>query len=70
MAFTSSDLDAIEAAIKTGELVVQYADHSVTYRSIKELLDARAAIKHDIAAAAAKTSGGSSLYSIADFRDC
>ena len=41
MAFTSSDLAAIESAIASGELSVQYADRRVTYRSVDELLKAR-----------------------------
>lgn len=41
MAFTTDDLDRINAAIATGELSVHYADRSVTYRSIEELLKAK-----------------------------
>lgn len=38
--FTQSQLDAIRAAIARGEKTVQFADRSVTYRSIEELLEA------------------------------
>lgn len=50
MAFTSADLDAINAAIARGERTVQFADRSVTYRSIDELLQARAVIAASLAA--------------------
>jgi hypothetical protein len=45
MAWTSSDLAAIEKAIASGELSVQFADRRVQYRSIDELLKARDIIK-------------------------
>jgi hypothetical protein len=44
MAFTSADLAAIDAAIASGELSVQFADRRVQYRSIQELKDARSLI--------------------------
>ena len=53
MAWTQSDLDAIEAAIASGELDVQYSDKRVRYRSIAELLQAREVIRGVLAAAAA-----------------
>jgi hypothetical protein len=37
VAFTQQDLEAVEHAIARGERVVQFADRSVTYRSIQEL---------------------------------
>jgi len=37
VAYTSADLDAVRVAILKGERTVQYADRSVTYRSIDEL---------------------------------
>ncbi|MHC4335513.1 MAG: phage head-tail joining protein [Planctomycetota bacterium] len=40
MAFTQVDLDAVRAAIAKGERSVQFADRSVTYRSMDELLRA------------------------------
>lgn len=51
MAFTSTDLDAIEAAIASGQLRVDYQDRSVTYRSVGELLRARDLIKKTLVAA-------------------
>lgn len=52
MAWTQTDLDAIETAIASGTLRVQFADRSVEYRSITELLKARDAIKNNLGAAA------------------
>lgn len=51
-AFGGVDLAAIESAIKSGELRVQYNDRMVVYRSIQELLAARDFIKSEIAAPA------------------
>jgi hypothetical protein len=45
MAWTQAQLDAIEAAIASGELTVHFGDRSVTYRSMDDLLKARAVIK-------------------------
>lgn len=45
MAWTQQQLEAIEAAIASGELTVRFADRTITYRSIDDLLRARAVIK-------------------------
>tara|TARA_B100000749_G_scaffold272505_1_gene254418 strand:- start:1035 stop:1253 length:219 start_codon:yes stop_codon:yes gene_type:complete len=55
MAFALADLTAVETAIKSGELRVQYQDRMVVYRSIPELLQARDVIAREIAAPAAVT---------------
>ena len=53
MGFTTQDLAAIDAAIASGELTIRAADGKmVTLRTMSELLQARAAIRADIAAAA------------------
>lgn len=52
MAWTSADLTAIETAIKIGVRHVQYADHSVTYHSLDEMMRLREAMKNDVAATA------------------
>lgn len=49
MAFTQTDLDAIRTAIARGERVVQFADRSVTYRSMDELLAAETRISRALA---------------------
>jgi hypothetical protein len=72
MAFTSSDLDAIDAAIASGELTVRTADgKQVTLRTMPELLQARAAIAGTLAAAAVPAGVRSygARYQLADFSD-
>jgi hypothetical protein len=44
MAFSQTDLDAIESAIALGELTVEIDGKRVTYRSIDELVKARSII--------------------------
>lgn len=53
MAYQQSDLDAIRAAIARGERTVQFADRSVTYRTVDELL----AVESRIAQALTTTPG-------------
>ena len=45
MAFTQTQLDAIEAAIASGVLTVQLDGKSVTYQSMSDLIKARNVIK-------------------------
>jgi hypothetical protein len=52
VAWTQQQLEAIEAAIASGELTVRFGDRTVTYRSMDELLQARAVIKESIDAPA------------------
>ena len=49
MAFSQTQLDAIDAAIASGELVVQYDGKRVEYRSMADLLRARAVITAELA---------------------
>ncbi|NYH13437.1 phage head-tail joining protein [Paraburkholderia bryophila] len=49
MAFTQQNLDAIESAIATGTLSVEYNGKRVTYRSMSDLLRARDVIKAELA---------------------
>lgn len=51
MAWTQQQLDAIEAAIASGELTVRFGDRTVTYRSMDELLRARAVVKESLSVA-------------------
>ena len=71
MAFTTSDLDAIRAAIASGELIVRTADgKQVELRSMAELLQAKAAIEAELAASSGP--GAPRLYprhQLADFSD-
>jgi hypothetical protein len=48
--WTPADLARIEAAIATGVTTVHFEDREVTYRSVAELLSARAAIQAELLA--------------------
>ena len=71
MAFTSTDLDGIDAAIASGEMTVRTADgKQVTLRTMSELLQARQAI----AAAVTTSTAGTTArmyprHQLADFSD-
>jgi multidrug resistance efflux pump len=62
MAWTSSDLAAIEKAIASGELSVQFAERRMQYRSIDELLKARVVIKEELAQAGTSVASVRSTY--------
>jgi len=70
MAFTTSDLTAIDGAIASGELTVRTADgKQVTLRSMTELLQARQAISAGIAATTGAARRTSPRHQLADFSD-
>jgi hypothetical protein len=48
MPFTQADLTAIDRALAKGEQTIQFQDRTVTYRSVKELLEARALISSEL----------------------
>jgi adenylate kinase len=52
MAFTQTDLDAVNAAVASGELKIEVAGRMVMYRSMDELIKARDIIQADLASAA------------------
>jgi cobalamin biosynthesis protein CbiG len=52
MAFTSADLDAIDRAIAMGESLVRIDDKEIRYRSVDDMLRARAAIQEAVNASA------------------
>jgi hypothetical protein len=52
MSWTQSDLDALDAAIKSPVLTVRFADRTVTYRSMNELIMARNLARDSIQASA------------------
>lgn len=62
MAYTQKHLDAVEAAIARGEKTVRYADRTVEYRSVDELLQARDVIRTSLANAAGSRSRVVRLY--------
>ena len=55
MAFTTTQLAAIEAALASGELTVEYDGKRVTYRSMAELRQARDLIRGELIAAGTLT---------------
>lgn len=55
MAWTQSDLDALDAAIKKGVRTVQYQSGSVTYHSLDELLRLRDVMTREVRGDAAVT---------------
>lgn len=69
MAFVPADLAAVDAAIASGELTVTSEGRSVTYRSMRELLQARGIIAADLQTqqqACARTGPRHLLASFAD----
>jgi hypothetical protein len=50
MAFTLSQLNALEAALASGQLSVNYDGKSVTYRSVSDLMAARNLIRGELLA--------------------
>lgn len=70
MAFTTTDLAAIDAAIASGELTVRTADgKQVTLRTMAELLQARQVIAASVASATATTPRLYPRHQLADFSD-
>lgn len=63
MAWTQTDLDVLDAAIKKGILIVRFADRMVQYNSLSEMLKLRAAMKDEINTA----SGSRTAVSFAKF---
>ncbi|HEY8356090.1 MAG TPA: hypothetical protein VIL30_01410 [Ramlibacter sp.] len=49
MAFNSTDLDAINSAIASGELTVKHSGREITYRSMEDLQKAKRMIEAEIA---------------------
>ena len=55
MAWTQSDFDALDTAIKSGVKKVRFADGRETeYHSLKEMLDLRSTIKAELLASASQ----------------
>lgn len=48
MAFTSTQLSALDEAISAGVLEVQYTDKKVRYRSQKEMIELRNLMKREL----------------------
>ena len=43
-----AQIEALDAAMATGELIVRYGDRSVTYRSVDELMKARMTLTRQV----------------------
>lgn len=70
MAYTSTDLDAINAAIASGELTVKHNGREVTYRSMDDLLKAKRTIESELASAeSGGRAGGSYRFSFKTGRE-
>jgi hypothetical protein len=70
MAYTSTDLDAINAAIASGELTVRHNGREVTYRSIDDLLKAKRTIESELnGAASGGRNGGSYRFAFKTARE-
>lgn len=65
MAYTSTDLEALDQAIASGQLEVEFGDRRVKYRSMSELLEARRHVAAQIAAAAGRKSHHRYVFSTA-----
>lgn len=67
--FTTTQLTAVEAAIASGELTVEYDGKKVTYRSMAELRAARDLIRGELIAAGTITDAAPSRSYAAHSRD-
>lgn len=63
MAFTQTQLDALENAIASGTLEVRTGDKSVRYHSLDELVKARDLIRDQLTASSALTKSRASFAS-------
>lgn len=62
MAYTLEQYEALQAAVAGGELSVRYADRSVTYRSVDEMLKILRLMRDDLGLNA-KCNGGRTFTS-------
>lgn len=49
MSYTQAQIDALEAAIATGALTVEYGDKKVTYRSLNEMKEILSDMQNSVA---------------------
>ena len=62
MAYTQADLDSLDKAIASGALSLELAGRRITYRSVEQLLAARAHVAGELAKASAPRRGASYRY--------
>lgn len=60
MAFTQTDVEALETAVKSGVLRVSYADRTVQYHSLDEMLKLLGLMRAEVASASSTSSCGRS----------
>jgi len=65
MAFTLTQLDAIETAIASGELLVEYEGKKVQYRSMADLMQAMNTVRAELIAAGLLTPPATTTVSYA-----
>lgn len=63
MAFTQTQLDALEAAIASGTLEVRYGDKSVRYQSTADMIRARDVMRDQLGITAASSRCSFSTFS-------
>lgn len=68
MALSSTDLDKLDAAIAQGALTLEFNGRRITYRSMDELMAARAHVAAQLAAAAATRKGATKRYTFTTLR--
>lgn len=59
MAYSTTDLDALDKAIASGALSLELAGRKITYRSVDELLKARDHVAGELARAGSRRRGSS-----------
>lgn len=69
MAFSTADLDSINAAIASGELTVSVQGRSVTYRSIDDLFKAKRAIEDGLRAQSSAPRARTGYFTFATSRE-
>jgi|JI10StandDraft_1071094.scaffolds.fasta_scaffold12272_8 hypothetical protein len=68
MALSSTDLDKLDTAIAQGALTLEFNGRRITYRSMDELMAARAHVAAQLAAAAATRKAATKRYTFTTLR--
>lgn len=69
MALSQQDLDALDTALASGELTIRTNGREVTYRSVDDLLKARAAVAAALAATTSPSRPAGPRHLLASFAD-
>ena len=62
MAFTSDDLSALDAAIKSGSRSVSHGGRTITYHSLEEMLKLRALMQAELSTGTRTSFGTQRVY--------